>query len=449
MFKPAFLLAAPSSNTGKTTLTLALLRLLARKERRVQPFKCGPDYLDTCLHTMASKVDGRGRQGRNLDIFMASEDHVKGVFLRHCAEADAAVVEGVMGLFDGAVKSEGSSAAIARMLDIPVVLVVDAKGVAYSVAPLLYGFKHFDPSLRLAGVIFNRVNTLSHYEFLKEACRDVGVEPLGYVPRDEAMVVSGRYLGLNISADADQESAITAMADHVEKTVDVERLLERCESDIPLPVPCPPERRRGSAVIAVARDEAFNFVYAENLDILGRYGKLEFFSPLDDAVLSDADMLYLSGGYPELYAGKLAENIQMRRQVKAFVSRGGVAYAECGGMMYLGNSITGRDGVNHEMCGALDLETSMQDARLHLGYRKVDLSAAGYAGELKGHEFHYSSLARIGHLDNVAEVKTARSRVVETAVFRVRNTFASYVHLYWGDTPDFPQYLLGQHTASQ
>ncbi len=442
MRKPAFLLAAPSSNSGKTTLTLALLRLLARKGRRVQPFKCGPDYLDTCLHTMASKVDGRGRQGRNLDIFMASEDHVKRVFLQHCADADAALVEGVMGLFDGSVKSEGSSAAIAKMLGIPVVLVVDAKGAAYSVAPLLYGFKHFDPSVRLAGVMFNRVNTLSHYEFLKEACRDVGVEPLGYVPRDEAMVVSGRYLGLNISADADQESAITAMADHVEKTVDVERLLERCESDIPLPVPRPPERRRGNAVIAVARDEAFNFVYAENLDILGRYGKIEFFSPMGDGALPKADMLYFSGGYPELYTRRLEENGPMRRKVREFVMRGGLVYAECGGMMYLGNSITDRDGSSRDMCGALDLETSMQDARLHLGYRKVDLSAAGYHSELRGHEFHYSRFTRTGELHNVAAVRSARDRAVDTAVFRFNNTFASYVHLYWGETPDFPGFLL-------
>lgn len=444
MIKPAFLLAAPSSNTGKTTLTLALLRILAQKGMDVQPFKCGPDYLDTYLHTLASRFDGRGRQGRNLDIFMASEDHVKGVFLQHCAEADAAVVEGVMGLFDGSVKSEGSSAAIAGMLGIPVVLIVDAKGVAYSVAPLLYGFKHFDPSLRLAGVIFNRVNRLSHYEFLKEACHDVGVEPLGYVPRDETMAVSDRYLGLNIAPDVDQESAIAAMADHVSKTVDVEKIVQLCSVEIPRPFPRSSCTGRGNAVIAVARDAAFNFVYAENLDILGQYGKLEFFSPLDDAILPHADMLYLSGGYPELYAKRLAENAGMRKQVKAFALRGGVTYAECGGMMYLGNSITGRDGVNHEMCGALDLETTMRDAHLHLGYRKVDLSAAGYARELKGHEFHYSSLGGIGHLDNVAEIKTARGRVVDTAVFRVRNTFASYVHLYWGETPDFPGFLLDQ-----
>lgn len=444
MQKPAFLLAAPSSNAGKTTLTLALLRILVREGLKVQPFKCGPDYLDTWLHTLAVTVEGRGRQGRNLDIFMASQEHMRDVFLRHSGDADAVVVEGVMGLFDGSVKSMGSSAEIAKLLGIPVILVVDASGAAYSVAPVLYGFKNFDPALHLAGAIFNRVNTLSHYEFLKEACRDVGVEPLGYVPRHDSMSVSGRYLGLNISPDGDQESAISAMAEHVKKTVDVERLLEICRIDIAAPILLQEKKPHGNAVIGVARDEAFNFVYSENLDILSRYGTIEWFSPLHDTALPDADLLYFAGGYPELYARRLEENRLMKHKIKEFVARNGAVYAECGGMMYLGNSITGRDGMTYSMCGALDLETSMQDARLHLGYRKVDLSAAGYQKELRGHEFHYSRLLRTGELENVASVRTARDKPVDTAVFRYRNTYASYVHLYWGETPDFPGFLLQQ-----
>ncbi len=448
--RPAFLLAAPSSNSGKTTLTLALLRILAQEGVDVQPFKCGPDYLDTWLHTLAASTGETCRQGRNLDTFMASPQHMRDVFLRHSADADAVVVEGVMGLFDGSVKSRGSSAEIAKLLDIPVILVVDAKGAAYSVAPLLYGFRNFDPALRLAGVIFNRVNTASHYEFLKEACRDVGVEPLGYVPRDESMKVSGRYLGLNISPDGDQEAAIMAMADHVKKTVNVQRLLEISRTDIGAPAVSGTMPPRGEAVIGVARDEAFNFVYAENIDLLSSYGAIKWFSPLyDEALPEEADMLYLSGGYPELYAHRLEENRSMRLGIKGFVSRGGVVYAECGGMMYLGNSITGKDGQSYSMCGALDLDTSMQEARLTLGYRKVDLSSAGYPEELRGHEFHYSRLLRSGDLENVAEVRTARDKPVDTAMFRFRNTFASYIHLYWGETPGFPGYLLKQAQGKQ
>lgn len=444
MRKPAFLLAAPSSNTGKTTLTLALLRILVQKGLVVQPYKCGPDYLDTMLHSLAASSRQRGRSGRNLDLFMASEQHMREVFLRNADGADVLVAEGVMGLFDGSVKSEGSSAAIAKKLGIPVILVVDAKGAAYSVAPLLYGFNNFDPDLKIAGVIFNRVNTASHYQFLTEACRDVGVEPLGYVPRDDSMTVSERYLGLNVSAEAEQESAIIAMADHVSKTVDVDRLLELCMADIDAASPRIGPVGRGNAVIGVARDEAFNFVYAENLDILESYGTITWFSPLHDEQLPEADMLYFAGGYPELYAEGLEANAVMRDLVREYAAAGGVVYAECGGMMYLGNAMTGRNAMSYSMCGVLDLETSMQDARLHLGYRKVDLSQAGYHRELRGHEFHYSRLERSGELDNSAVIRSARDRAVDTAVFRYRNTFASYVHQYWGDTPDFPGFLLQQ-----
>ena len=448
MYKTALMLAAPSSNSGKTTLTLALLRLLAREGLEIQPFKCGPDYLDTFLHSLAASVGGAVRQGKNLDVFMASPSHMREVFFRSSEGADAVVIEGVMGLFDGAVKSEGSSAAIAKMLDVPVVLVVDAKGAAYSVAPLLYGFKHFDPAVRLAGVIFNRVNTCSHYEFLKEACRDVGVEALGYVPSHDAMEVSGRYLGLNISADADQESAITAMADHVSQTVDIDLLRRICRVDMAQPSAPAVTNYDVHAVIGVARDDAFNFFYAENLDVLRRYGKVEFFSPLDDSCLPDVDMLYFSGGYPELYARRLEQNVVMRQSIKDFALRGGIVYAECGGMMYLGNSITCKDGQTYCMCGALDLDTSMEDVRLHLGYRKVDLSAAGYAKELRGHEFHYSRLTGIGDLESVAAITTARDRAVETPFYRFGNTFASYIHLYWGETPGFPGYLLEQRRGN-
>lgn len=442
MLKPGFMLAAPSSNAGKTTLTLALLRIMARKGYRVQSFKCGPDYIDTLLHGLASDVRGKGNRGINLDTFMSSEQHVRKLFQEHSADKDAAVVEGVMGLFDGAVKSGGSSAEIAKLLDIPVVFVVDAGACAYSVAPLLYGFKHFDPDVCLAGVIFNRVNSLSHYEFLKDACHDVGVEPLGYVPYKRDIHVSERYLGLNISADGNQEATIEAMADHVQKTVEVERLFaitlkEFSESGYKqLAV------QKGTAVIAVAKDEAFNFAYAENLDVLSEYGRLEFFSPLRDKELPDVDMLYLSGGYPELFVEVLEQNTAIRSAIRSFCEDGGVTYAECGGMMYLASSMKDRNGLVHEMCGVLDLETSIEDAKLHLGYRKVRLDDSGCRQEVRGHEFHYSRITRIGDLRNVATIKNARDKQVDTAMYRYKNTFASYVHLYWGEKKDFPEYLL-------
>lgn len=440
-YKTGFLLAAPSSGSGKTTLTLALLRALARRGLAVQPFKCGPDYLDTWLHTIAASWGGNNCTGINLDTWMASKQHVQELFFRYSAGADASIVEGVMGLFDGAEKSEGSSAEIAGLLGLPVIMVVDAKSMAYSAAPLLYGFRTFDPALNLVGVIFNGVNTSSHYRYLETAARDAGVEPLGYVPRSDSMTIRERHLGLNISAEYDYDAMITAMAEHVEKTVDIDRLLELVRNDIPLCSGIPFTPSVGSKVIAVARDEAFNFFYRENIDVLKEYGKIVFFSPMDDAELPEADLLYLAGGYPELYAEKLSANSAMRGCIAAYCRNGGFAYAECGGMMYLGNSITLKDGSRYPMCGVLDLDTTMQDVKMTLGYRKVSLNG-GYGRELRGHEFHYSQIRRAGALQNIASITNARNEKTGSALYRQNNTVASYVHLYWGERRDFPEYLM-------
>ena len=438
--KTAFLLAAPSSGSGKTTLTLALLRLFAERGLTVQPFKCGPDYLDTRLHSLAASWGGNSRTGINLDTFMASKEHVRELFCRYSSDADASVVEGVMGLFDGAEKSEGSSAEIASALGIPVIMVVNAKSMAYSAAPLLYGFRTFDPRVNLAGVIFNQVNTLSHYRYLEAAARDAGVEPLGYLPYSNAVAISERHLGLDISTGYDREGVITAMAEHVKKTVAIERLLDLTRVAFPPCDPVPVSGRKGGRVIAVARDAAFNFIYHENLEALGEQGEIVFFSPIDDERLPKADMLYLAGGYPELYAEQLSSNGAMREEIASYCRQGGVAYAECGGMMYLGKTMTLKDGTLYPMCGVFDFDTTIQDSKLSLGYRKVVLEEMPGV-ELPGHEFHYSRISREGELHNIAAVKNARGESVETPVFRMENTIASYIHLYWGENRGFPEYL--------
>lgn len=439
--KTGFLLAAPASGSGKTTITLALLRIFSRQGQRVQPFKCGPDYLDTRLHSLAASTGGQVRTGINLDMVMSSSGHVRNLFSRHSAEADVLVVEGVMGLYDGSVKAEGSSAAIARLLGLPVVLVVNAGKMAYSAAPLLHGFKHFDPELNLVGVLFNRVNSASHYRYLQEAAHDVGIESLGYVPHNETIVVEERYLGLNTSVDYDRDGIINAMADHLMPTVDVERLKKLATISVVEPEAVSGQRHcAGERVIAVARDEAFNFLYAENLSVLAEHGRLEFFSPLTDQRLPKADMLYLAGGYPELYARTLEKNKAMRRQIFDYAQQGGVVYAECGGMMYLSRHLHLQDGTSCAMSGVLDLEASMQQSRLHLGYRSFRLPEC-YSGELRGHEFHYSTvIGAAPFLD--ALVSDARGKILDTRVFRFKNVFATYIHAYWGETRDFPASLL-------
>lgn len=415
--KSRFLIAAPSSNSGKTTLTLGLLRLLHNRGLQVQPFKCGPDYIDTKHHTAAA-----ASQSINLDTFMMSADHVQSLF--HKYDADISIVEGVMGLFDGADRMKGSSAEIAILLNLPVILVINAKAMAYSAAPLLYGFKHFDPAVNIAGVIFNCVNTESHYRFLKEACEDVGVEALGYVPVNENIRIPSRHLGLNIGDEYDYDS----IADHIGKTVNVERLLEITTSTASIPY-TQNTPQTGTLKIAIAKDEAFNFTYYENIEVLKQLGEVTYFSPIHDTILPETDLLYLAGGYPELYVEALSANAAMREKIFNYCNNGGRVIAECGGMMYLGKSITDREGASYPMAGFLDITTSMEQAKLTLGYRTVTINN----NILKGHEFHYSTYKEEGDLVKTGEVQNAKGINVTTPVYRQKNVTASYIHFYWGE----------------
>ena len=438
--KPQFLLAAPSSGSGKTTLTLGLLRALARRGLVVQPFKCGPDYLDTHHHTQAA-----GRPSLNLDLFMASPAHAQATYARYTQPADVAVVEGVMGLFDGADRMQGSSAAVAELLGLPVILVVNAKAMAYSVAPLLFGFKNFYPGIRLVGAIFNFVNTASHYQFLREACADVGVEALGYLPNNPAFAIPSRHLGLSIAAEVQQEAVVEALADLLPQTVDLDRLLALTSQPAPAPPPGPAEPLPTAAHparprIAVARDAAFTFTYLQNLQALAQAGDLNYFSPLADAALPPGtDLLYLPGGYPELFADALSQNTAMRASIAAYCASGGATYAECGGLMYLGSNIVDADGQAFPMVGALPCATSMASAKLTLGYRAVEWNGL----QLKGHEFHYSKLTDHGLAPEPARITSARGASVPVQLYRQGNVLASYVHLYWADEQRFVEKLVG------
>lgn len=432
-----FLISAPSSNSGKTTLTLGLLRALKNRGLNVQPFKCGPDYIDTKHHTTAS-----GNPGINLDTFMASEAHVRDIYKQYSKQADVSVTEGVMGLFDGADKMQGSSAAIAELLDIPVILVINAKSMAYSAAPLLYGFKNFYKGIRVVAAIFNFVSTASHYRFLQEACEEVGIEALGYLPKNEALAIPSRHLGLHISAETDYEGIIEKLAEEIPKTINIDRLLEiskrailrKTKSKTLSQNPVSAKKYK----IAIARDEAFTFTYHQNIEILSSLGEVTFFSPIYDKVLPETDLLYLPGGYPELFANALSAKKSMLESIQSYCLNGGLTFAECGGLMYLGNEIITSDGTNFPMAGVLDCTTSMENSKLTLGYRTVlwnDL-------ELKGHEFHYSRFVENTMEIESVIVKNAKGFEVETQLFRKLNTFASYVHLYWGERVEFIEYLL-------
>ena len=328
-----FLIGGTSSGGGKTTLTTGLLRLLRNRGYRVQPFKCGPDYIDPQYHKMAS-----GRVSINLDNWLASGEHLHNLYTRHSQEADISVTEGVMGLFDGYKGMEGSSARIAELLDLPILLIVNAQSTAYSVAATLFGFSQFYPKIRLIGVIFNKVASPRHYAFLQEAASAAKVPCLGYIPRMEELSVPSRHLGLTLDAQLDFDAYADRIAETLEKHVEVDRLLELCATNAPTPA-LPPDTPKETLRISVAKDEAFNFTYRANLDQLQQLGSVSYFSPLTDSSLPPSDLIYIPGGYPEFFLPQLAQNRQLQEEIRDYVAHGGKLLAECGGMMYLCRSI--------------------------------------------------------------------------------------------------------------
>ena len=425
--KTRILIGAASSGSGKTTFTLGLLRALKNRGIAVQPYKCGPDYIDTQYHGLAA-----GRESVNLDLFMGGEAHVKEIFARYSQGAGACVVEGVMGLFDGYSKMRGSSAEVAQVLDIPVLLIVNAKSCAYSVAPIIYGYKNFNPQVKIAGVVFNMVGSASHYATLKDACQELGVPVLGYLPKNGGIEIPSRHLGLSLDEEFLFGEYAEKVAAMVEEYVDVDALMKiftpdsecLCEEGSPC-------GEAAGLKIAVAKDEAFNFIYRENIHSLEKLGEVKFFSPLKDTQLPECDLLYLPGGYPELYLEQLHGNGTMRKAIKEYIEKGGRCWAECGGMMYLCNSISDENGNEFEMCGVLGQKATMAGKRLQMGYRSFSYAGKG----LRGHEFHYSKVVpdEEAPLQSIAQQYNAAGAEVATPLYRYKNLIAGYTHLYWGN----------------
>lgn len=420
-----FVIGAPRSGAGKTMVSLGLMRALARRGMRVAPFKCGPDYIDTQFHTCACG----GRASVNLDLYMASRAHVADIFARYSDGCDVAVAEGAMGLFDGYSGMEGSAADIARTLGLSVILVVDASSTAFSAAATIYGFRNFCPDVNVAGVIFNRAASPRHRAMLADAAKAAGVECLGFVGRRQGLQTPSRHLGLTLTAREEMERFVAEAAEAVTEGVDMDRLMEMTRIER-LPVKAIVETEAPRLTVAVARDEAFSFIYPSNLDSMRRHGaRIEFFSPLRSGALPEGtDMIYLPGGYPELYARELEANSAIREAIRDFGEKGGKILAECGGLIYLGRSIDGA-----AMCGLLPTVATMEGAKLTLGYRSVRVGGM----TLRGHEFHYSHVVNPDILPSVSAQTDARGQDVATPIYRHKDTFAGYTHLYWGETDIF------------
>jgi cobyrinic acid a,c-diamide synthase len=441
---PRLVVAGTASGVGKTTTVVALTRALRATGLKVAVFKCGPDYLDPTYHARAS-----GSVSQNLDGWMMGKDAVRATFAQATATqgADIALIEGVMGLYDGASPTgeEGSTAEIAKWLEAPVALVIDAGGMARSIAAVAQGFASFDPEVRIGAVIANRVGSTGHLDLLRRALKSPPV--LGGFPRDEAHGFPERHLGLFTADDARVPDALlehwgtTAAAwCAVSALVDLARTAPKSAAPFE-DAPVPSKRR---CRIGLARDEAFHFYYADNLARLEANGaELVPFSPLRDATLPDVDGLYIGGGYPEAHAEKLAENTAMRDAVRAFAARNAPIYAECGGLMYLTSAIVTLDGARHPMVGLIPSEARMCAKLQALGYVEVETQSktilGGAGSRFRGHQFRYSELspapAPNEGVEQVYSVRRRRGGDTVLEGYRARNVLASYVHAHWASNP--------------
>ncbi|WP_319583106.1 cobyrinate a,c-diamide synthase [uncultured Pseudodesulfovibrio sp.] len=445
----AFVIAGTHSGCGKTSISLGLMASLARRGVKVQPFKCGPDFIDPGHHALACAREGRPVPSHNLDGWMLGEPTNLDIFNRYAADSDVAVIEGVMGLFDGisGTGDAGSTAQMAKILGLPVILVVDARSMARSAAALVAGYADFDPEVTLAGVIFNRVGSASHAELLREAMTLVPDVPvLGCLGRDEEIATPSRHLGLvTPEQDGPDLTRYQRLADWVETGLDQDALLA-CVPEVDAVPPFEPVPQLPKVTIGLARDNAFCFYYEENLRLLREAGaRLIEFSPLNDTHLPEhLDGLYIGGGYPELYAFELGQNTRMRRDIKEFCESGRPVYAECGGFMLLMNDIvTGRG--RYAMAGVYPVRAEMGDKFRALGYREVTACEATILGQTgtcaRGHEFHYSSIQPHDPevLHPVYSMSGRKGPLETPEGFVTWNVLGSYVHLHFGSNPEIPR----------
>ncbi len=438
---PRLVIGGTSSGVGKTTITAGLIAALRERGLRVQPFKCGPDYIDPGYHSLAA-----GFPCRNLDSWMLSQESLIELFARATREANIAVVEGVMGLYDGrnGLEEAGSTAEIARWLRAPVILVMDVAKMSGSAAAIALGYRQLNPEVNLAGVILNNVGSPSHLRWVTEAVeKKAGVPVLGYLPKKAEMHLPERHLGLVPTAESGELSQyMERIREQVESTVDVAAILRLAGTAEPLPQVTEgklfPRKKKSARVnIAVARDEAFSFYYQDNLDLLAAWGaELRFVSPLHDTNLpSDTRGVYIGGGFPEMYASELEANTKFKGSLVEAAEAGMPIYAECGGLMYLSQGIIDFEGSKHAMVGLIPGWSVMQKRRARMGYAIAEAlkdSILAERGErLRGHLFHWSKLPD--------PTNRAAYRILEPeeqlegfVLGPESNILGSYLHLHFG-----------------
>lgn len=438
---PRIVIAGTHSGSGKTSVTLGILRALRRRGLQVQPFKAGPDFIDPSLHTAAA-----GRTSRNLDSWLLSRPTVLELCARAAEGADLAMIEGMMGLFDGydGAGEEGSTAELTKWLGAPVVLTVDAAGAVRSVAATAMGFSAFDPDLTIAGVIATRIGGARHAAWLRDALDAAGIPLLGTLPWDADLALPERHLGLVPVEEQPAEETIAALAEAAEAYIDLDAILRAARQAPPLVVPGPlvfPVMPIQAGVrIGVARDAAFSFYYQDALDLLeSRGAKVVPFSLISDETAPDVHGLYLGGGFPEAHAERLSGNRSMRESIRHAIDRGMPVYAECGGLLYLCRDLLDSHGARYDMVGAIAATAQMQSRLVGLGYvtleAEQDTLLLRKGEQVRGHEFHFSTV----HLDEPEPLafRSHEGRGLSDGRDGItrHNLLASYTHLHFAGAP--------------
>lgn len=441
----ALIIAGERSGVGKTTITLALLSWLKNQGKSIQSFKVGPDYIDPMFHTAIT-----GLPCRNLDPILTSEDYVKSCFSYHSQQADISIIEGVMGLYDGVPNDKsfcyGSTAYIAKLLKIPVILIIDCSKLSTSIGAIAYGYVNLDPEVKIVGIILNKVGSEKHLSLLKEGLKICSIPIVGVWFREKNIELPSRHLGLipteEITTHQEIFKQLAVIAENSfswdllmpylkEKKTNVNyKVSDNYYYFIP--------NKRYKLRIAIAKDKAFNFYYQDNFDILEKLGvELVFFSPIhDDKIPDNIQGIYLGGGFPEIFASELAKNITMIKSLKQAINSGIFTYAECGGMMYLSEKIIDFDGKSWEMVGVLP-NIAIMDQKLTLGYREAKILIKNKLFKnnitLRCHEFHRSKNSDIPNLP-IAEIKDYYTQqILSYQGWQIKNIYASYLHIHFGN----------------
>ncbi|MCE2615421.1 cobyrinate a,c-diamide synthase [Phocaeicola oris] len=435
--KSQILVGSISQSCGKTIFSAGLLRLLKRQNLTGQAFKSGSDFIDTKLLSYAS-----GKPSYHLDAWVTSKSHIQRLYNKYGDCADVCITEGHSGLFDGYDRLTGSSATIAMRLKLPVLLIVNATGASYSVAASIFGFKHFYSSIRIVGVVFNQVVSSEQHTFLRRCCNDAGVECLGYIPFDEKLKIPSKHHCYTNKEWNDLNATFELAADYISRYVEVDKLLSITQRNFPVEYTLPYNEEidveslslRKKLTIAVADDPAFGLTYTENLTHLNKFGTILKFSPVFGNDLPKADIVYLPGGYPELFARQLHRRKRMLDDLKTFAEEGGKILAEDGGMVLLGRTLSIREGgTAYEMAGVFPIDVTMNGPKICSGYRQMNAEHF----HLRGYEFHYTTCNHYPEREIVCKTGNTYDIDVNSPLLRYKNVIATYSHLYLGETDFF------------